>query len=983
MVWKSLFLLGLLAGSVAGAEVIGIPLKADPPFAIDGDLTDWAAVPGALVYDQAAQVVHGSGAWSGPADLSGRGQLAWRSDGLYVAARVVDDVVQQSQRGASLWRGDHLELYLDAAPDLEPARREFGEGQFQLAFSPGNFQKSGDALQDTAPEAYVYRPRATAATGVVVAAQRTPQGYDIEALVPWALLGVTDASAGRPLKVDLCLSDSDSPEARQEALMSTRTTRWEHSRERLPEAALAGTDGVARPRATKIAISEGLTVQPGAAQTIAFEAPAIPTGRIAVLALKARLESPKVAGHTPALRLELNGQALAGKRLLNKPLQAKSRSGRIYSLATGEEFVVYYTPNFTAPDLDPHYGLLDGYKATEFELDVTDQLKAGPNTLKVVQSSDKIKNALVVADLRLEFQLPPPPPKPKAGPPTGPLPVYEPATRHEVAYAVAEQPDGRLQVTVCGQVFTVQSRFSTPAPGWVSGPNLFFDYRRQIERRPEAIVIRETFTNRTAENLGIQQRHELAAAKPLERVWLGGLPLPSGQGGAQEPQNPTVLGTQGQGAVGLLPLSDIFRVHVNTYAAEGKVGIADNNLVLKPGASTTAEWAILPVEAPDYFAFLNAARRLTDVNFRLDGGFAFFRANPTLTGTWSDQQTESFIRLKDARYVTATIPNVGGHAAHGTTFQSVDLKPYLDAFARRRKLVPESKQLIYFHCFIDTTADGHEKFKDARLLRPDGRQADYGQEVYKLYLPLANNSYGPAVARNIDVILDAAGADGVYWDEHEYSAWQYHYGEPWDGVSGDIDPKTGKISRLKSSVTLLTEAWRLTQAKRILARGPLIGNGAPVTRAMAELDFMCFVETGSITNCTRSQLHSPIALGDHLTERSELDAYKVMLGALDYGCLYHWYNDMNVIPTHHHLTRYMFPITPVELREGTVVGTDRIITRRSGLHGFGDASTHEVHVFNDQGVEVPEFKAPTVTRDGKTYTELRLAEDWSAAILRK
>ena len=55
------------------------------------------------------------------------------------------------------------------------------------------------------------------------------------------------------------------------------------------------------------------------------------------------------------------------------------------------------------------------------------------------------------------------------------------------------------------------------------------------------------------------------------------------------------------------------------------------------------------------------------------------------------------------------------------------------------------------------------------------------------------------------------------------------------------------------------------------------------TRAMAALHFPCFVETGSITNCVQAQLWSPIALGDHLSERSETDAYRVMLGALEKG----------------------------------------------------------------------------------------------------
>jgi hypothetical protein len=150
-----------------------------------------------------------------------------------------------------------------------------------------------------------------------------------------------------------------------------------------------------------------------------------------------------------------------------------------------------------------------------------------------------------------------------------------------------------------------------------------------------------------------------------------------------------------------------------------------------------------------------------------------------------------------------------------------------------------------------------KRFADARTLRADGRQADYGQLHQRLFFPTESNSYGAAITRNVDIILDEIGADGVYWDEHEYSACAYHYGPPWDGASGDIDPRTMTLRRLKSSVILLSEPWRLAMAKRILARGPLVGNGVPRTRAMANLKFPCFVETGSISHCTKAQRNLP------------------------------------------------------------------------------------------------------------------------------
>lgn len=976
----------LLASPASAEETVrGIPLKPDPPIAVDGDLAEWSTVPGTAALNTAEQVVWGSGAWKDPGDLSATVQLAWRQEFLFVAVDVVDDQLRQAQRGDSLWKGDHIELYVDAQPDLDPDRRQFGAGQYQLAASPGNFQKTGDPLADCLPEVYCYRPEKGAIEGALVGALKTARGWTLEVAIPWSFLGLSAPAVGLALRVEVGVSDTDSPEPKQESLMTTSTEKWEHVRTRMPLWALAGSDGIAPTLARKVPILDSLSLERAAGKPFPVVLPAVPSGRDAVLAFNARMATAKVAGHTPALRLMLNDQPLTGERLVNKPPKCPARGGAVYNLVSGDRFTVYYSPDMKSPDSDAHYGLLNGVKACEFALRVTDLVRVGENTLRVENgAAPNVSAELVVEAVRIEFQVPPPPPKPKAGPPTGDLPIIAPRPVPDVTFTATAQADAALAVSVSGETFVVQSQFSTPAPGWVHGSSTWFRHERQVESRPETVVVRDTFTNLTRENLPLMHRHQVHLGDRQQGVWLAGLRRPTGTGVAGEPQNPTAFATTAGAGLGLLPLDDVFRVHITDFATGGDVGIADNNLVLKPGVSYTAEWAVVPVARPDYWAFLNAARRLVGANFTLDGAFAFLRADP-LTEKWSDQQIADFVRLKDARYVCASItyPRYNGEYTHGTAFQRVSRDNYRAGRERLKRLVPEAKFLVYFHCFLDVTEDAPERFPDARTLRPDGRQADYGKPTQRLFFPTLTNSYGREVGKNVDLILDEIGADGVYWDEHEQSAYAYHYGDPWDGVSGDIDPATMKLRGLKSSVTLLSEPWRVALARKIQARGPLVANGAPVTRAMADLKFMCFVETGSITNCCRAQMYSPIALGDHLTERSETDAYRVMLGALDYGCVYHWYNDMTVTPTHPHLTRVMYPLTPIELHHGYLIGKERIVTKTSGLFGWGDASTHEVHVFDDSGREVEGFKAPQVRRDGKTYTELRLAEDWSAAIIRR
>ena len=160
-----------------------------------------------------------------------------------------------------------------------------------------------------------------------------------------------------------------------------------------------------------ITVFSRLELDQGGSETVRFTAPPLPEGRDAVLVLKARLDTPKVAGHTPALRLELNGTRLEGRRLVNKPARVASRAGRIYSMAAGDRMMTFYSPDFASPDEHSHYGLQEGVKACDFEVRVTDLLRPGENELVVQNAADpRVQRVLVAAEARLELREPSPPP---------------------------------------------------------------------------------------------------------------------------------------------------------------------------------------------------------------------------------------------------------------------------------------------------------------------------------------------------------------------------------------------------------------------------------------------------------------------------------------------------------------------------------------------------------------------------------------------
>lgn len=770
--------------------------------------------------------------------------------------------------------------------------------------------------------------------------------------------------------------------------------------------------------ASELKIADSLRVPARTTKQLNFTVRDVSDAPHHLLAFRARLEAPRRGGYAYALRITLNGHALDVSKLVNKLPYEERVDGTIKTSATagGVVFAAEYSDRFVEVDNHPNYALKSRRSVFEFVFDVSGLVREGKNELVVKNSiPSPLQNALILDSLLVRhanrIARPVSPRARMAGSP--PLWRVRPHPANSDV-EVTSAKDGYIDVLLPGgQRFRCRSEFSTPDGGWVHGSSRWFRHSRQVRRQGEAIIVVDTFTNLADEDVPIIQRHTVwpvdGDGKRLRwrRFWVCGL-SPESRLVQSEPANPTSFGTTETAGLGLLPLNDVFLVHSRNAGMQAQLVLEDPLFVLRKGSSYRAEWAIVVVDRgtlrgtwgentdnvwsstnEPYFWFVNAVRRLRGANFTLDGPFAFLRADPRYTGRWSDEEIVNFARWKSAKFLCSSIdyPRYKGRYPHGTAFQLVDHSYRKTHLRRLRRLLPDVQHLVYFHCYIDPRDDAPQLYRDSRLLMADGRQATYGRDYERLFVPYDGSSFQQAVERNIAIILDEIGADGVYWDEIEYSRYRYHYGQPWDGVTGDIHAATHKLIRKKSSVTLLTQRWRVDLARRILSRGPLVANGQPHTRTMAALKFPRFVETGSISNCRRAHLFSPIALGDHLTERSEQDAYRVMLWALDFGCLYYWYNDLLVRPTHPHLTAYMYPCTPVELHEGVILGRERIITNRTGIYTWDDGSEHEVHVFGRDAREVSVQArgryARTYKRDGVTYTELRLPDGFSAAIVRR
>lgn len=184
-------------------------------FVLDGQLIEWDT-PGIDL-----TIAHmGPEMWTGPTDLSGTAWLGWDEQNLYLAAKVIDDAHVQTQTSWEMFRGDSVELWIDAdlQGDFDQTQGDADDWQFGL--SPGDFL----VLR---PEGVVYIPVRDLNLNrqIAVTAQPDGSGYTLEASIPWSILHI-QPQHGMVLGYTIDLSDNDVPGTAQQQTEVTHNPRF-------------------------------------------------------------------------------------------------------------------------------------------------------------------------------------------------------------------------------------------------------------------------------------------------------------------------------------------------------------------------------------------------------------------------------------------------------------------------------------------------------------------------------------------------------------------------------------------------------------------------------------------------------------------------------------------------------------------------------------------------------------------------------------
>jgi hypothetical protein len=249
----------------------------------------------------------------------------------------------------------------------------------------------------------------------------------------------------------------------------------------------------------------------------------------------------------------------------------------------------------------------------------------------------------------------------------------------------------------------------------------------------------------------------------------------------------------------------------------------------------------------------------------------------------------------------------------------------------------------------------------------------------------------------VKFLVDDVGLDGFYIDE--FSLFWVRSHDRWDGFTVDIDGRTGQIVRKYAHCSVAGIQPRLDLCRYAAGRGlVMVANTYATTIAEGRLPVMRFAETWSqfdpfslpktgkppwMPALARSQLGTPIGLGANGLSLRAGDApllVRCIVCYLRHGMVYYHYFFPDLPEEgegsgEYGPVNYMFPLTPVRLFEGGIVGRERTITCVSGSYPWEHPEPPRVLTFGPDGRE--KQAEARLTRRGDAWQVDFQLDDWN------
>ena len=723
------------------------------------------------------------------------------------------------------------------------------------------------------------------------------------------------------------------------------------------------------------------------------------------LIFKARIDWSSLGGYAPVMRITVNGAPVNGMRLLNKPLKFRTRTGGVgnwTSLDGDASWIVMYSPDFSnriKTDENYRYGLYEKEQEPyRFVLDLTGMTQhVGMNT---VQFASGLKVVLEDIEVQTGGKVMPRinlPPKPQTAP-TGPLQdkTLKTYAANDIKLAAEK---GSLVINANGRKYFLSSSFSVPGGKFVviggKAPVQKLDtpqytVERKITVENGRVKFFDTYTNKLDKITGVIVKNKITLpAKADQFLYGGGVNMLKETGVGT---NSTFFAQLGKDCAVIVPEDDIFRNQGRFSGKDNTMTLLDRNLGLPPKGSYTLEWSFYILKDCDYFDMVNRVRADWDSNFKLEGPFSFPYGGGCNNLSWFYWDNKNAIprpvvnEWLNNRPVKIVITHVPGNyltkksdnmatLGHGSALTHLHYKWWRDSTRNMteafKKFAPDVKIYSYLHKNLCSEPGAKVKYADSLALDTTSKALSKGLSVR--LLPTRNNSYGKALAETYKYMVENLGTH-IYMDEINLSVTAWEEYPEWDNCTVRIDPATHEVIKKVSIPNLLVKGVLDDMCAYLKSKNRiLIANGAPVLRSLHQNKSIHFVEQGmGIKGLYGMHLSTPVGFCYHHGAKG----FAHYLDALEAGVACFLYSgDWSL---------HSFPLTPVQIGKGFIIGKERILTRESGIFGWNDNSECVVFVYNNKGERIDSGKYVKVNRkNGKVFYGVRIPGDFIVIIVKK
>ena len=552
---------------------------------------------------------------------------------------------------------------------------------------------------------------------------------------------------------------------------------------------------------------------------------------------------------------------------------------------------------------------------------------------------------------------------------------------------------------------------------------------RKISRwKKQGLRIEDTICNTSKEDIAVAVRYSLVADKLLNsrKYFLAGntdVDVRDGIGA-----HPTVLAIQGNASAGMMICDAVFRNQTLAQHVGNAVIFFNPHLGIPSGKSYTVVRLVHLMDSPDQFTYLNLLRReLNRNNVTIPGPFKFgHRAwkewpktmrNAIVNGVpWIEYMNGSGksradikkMALEELAAIHARDPEMKLLATLEHNLVAVDtsripggniLPTRKPGDARRYGIRLNAAQ----SGLLESNPNSDSMIRDNKghiVVEYTFAKAPY-IDLF-VYAEIGNYRY-KHIMQLMDYLMDECGYNGIYMDQFAAGGAAWNRADrvrfdKWDGFSVNMTPE-GRIKEKCYDYVVTGAPARVNITRHVLDRGGIfIANTQPCTEAESLVPGIRFteMENNNVTDTLKGkdepadflyqalgQLSStPVTLGIrphiHSADRKEWGRLtsRAIIIALRHGLVYYNYHiGVDERYSGYGILDKMFPITPVELGKGFIIGKERILTAVSRQFVISSAPK-AVYAYDENGM--PKKADYSVIPDGKGNFIISIKlKDWN------